>query len=119
VSRWRQLLVVPPPARLLQWLELDRYSFQSPLPPCPRSHHPFGPRGRTEEYPATTQLSAYSTKWKVLDYTTRGTHLLAGRFGYLQLLGGAFPRHIARPRRRRGNASFQVKDRLGDQSGGE
>jgi hypothetical protein len=25
-----------------------------------------------------TQLSTYSTQWKVLDYTTRGTHLLSG-----------------------------------------
>jgi hypothetical protein len=61
------------------------------------------------------QLSEHSTHWKVLDYTIRGTHLLVGRLCDLQFLGCMFPRHIARPSRRRRNASFEASWLLNDE----
>jgi hypothetical protein len=46
------------------------------------------------------QLSARNTSRQVLDYSTRGTHLLGSGLCHLQLLGDTLSHHIARPSRR-------------------
>jgi hypothetical protein len=85
-ARRRQPLAVPPATQLLRWWELDYGSSQSLLPPCPRFLLPLGPRGRTEEYPATTQGSTV-TSWAVDSVTFS---FLAERFRatLCGLLGG-------------------------------
>jgi hypothetical protein len=103
--------LVPILARLYLWLEAGWYSSQPPLPLCPSfllftlAH---GIRRRNILRQHKIQLSEHSTRWKVLDYTIYGTHLLVGFLGDLQLLGGAFPHHNTRPSRWCRNASFEA-----------
>jgi hypothetical protein len=62
-----------------------------------------------------SQLSAYkNTSSQVLDYSTRGAHLLRRSLGHLQLLGDSLARHIARPPRRRRETSLQASRRSFD-----
>jgi hypothetical protein len=49
-----------------------------------------------------------SASKQVLDYSTRGTHLLGRRFYHLQLLGDTFARHIVRLPQRRWETSLQA-----------
>jgi hypothetical protein len=53
-------------------------------------------------------VSIRNTSSQVLDYSTRGAHLLRRSLGHLQLLGNSFARHIARPPRRRRETSLQA-----------
>jgi hypothetical protein len=54
------------------------------------------------------KLSAYNTSKQVLDYSTRGTHLLGRRLCHFQLLGDTFARHITRPPQRCRETSLQA-----------
>jgi hypothetical protein len=58
------------------------------------------------------KLSAYNTPRQVLDYSTRGTHLLGRSLCHLQLLGDSFARHIARPPQRRRETSLQASRQI-------
>jgi hypothetical protein len=90
---------------------LDCGFFQPARPPCPNPLLPLDQHGRMRESPATTQKSIVSiqnTSSQVLDYSTRGAHLLRRSLGHLQLLGDSFARHIARPPWRHRETSLQA-----------
>jgi hypothetical protein len=62
------------------------------------------PRSTGSEF----KFSAYNTPRQVLDYSTRGTHLLGHRFCHLQLLGNTFARHSVQPPPRRRETSLKA-----------
>jgi hypothetical protein len=98
------------PEALRRW-GLDCGFFQPALPPCPTPLLPLDQQGRMRESPATTQKSIVSiqnTSSQVLDYSTRGAHLLRRSLDHLQLLGDSFACHIARPPWRRRETSLQA-----------
>jgi hypothetical protein len=71
-------------------------------PPFPRHPHHLGQWGPRRECPATIQVISSATDYSlvILDYTSRGIHLLPGGLRQLHLLHSAFLRNILRlPRR--------------------